>query len=189
MLIASFLVIRERTSPTQGVAKVYLNSAEVAVIEDTFEPIKAGVPYYGSNLKGLVSTKHDSYFIDMVMRRVARTKVQEILHSDKRGPIYSERMTKDSRVYIDVDARIEAAATQEEKDAWESKRGDLEKHDIDFCAGWHVGIYKHACGHWEILQSPIYGKHKLVDGRPYSAADADRELRRESANSVCTRCH
>lgn len=99
-------------------------------------------------------------------------------------------MVNDKRQHIDVDAKIAAAATQEEKVAWEAQRAHIEK--ADFCDGWHVGIYKQACGHWEVLQTPIYvnydGTPKIVNGHPYTATDADKELREESKKRKCTRC-
>lgn len=99
-------------------------------------------------------------------------------------------MLDDKRQRIDVDAKIAAAETEEEKAAWENQRTRIGK--IDFRNGWHVGIYKHACGHWEVLQSPIYvncdGSPKIVNGHSYTAADADRALREESEKRKCTRC-
>lgn len=99
---------------------------------------------------------------------------------------------KPGRMYVSVDEKIAAAASQEERDAWESWRDRLESRRLDFCAGWHVGIYKHACGHWEVLQHPIFKNHdgtpKTIDGRPYTAEDADQTLRGDSLMRLCSAC-
>ena len=193
----TFTVKRSRQSVTQGTATVYLNGAELISFGDTIEMVKPGIPHYGENIGGWASIVPDGDFVHGVLFHPHETlyhhskKVREMLKCDGRPvpeAIKPARQAKEGRMYIDIDAKIAAAPTQEEKDAWESERAILEKLDIDFCAGWHVGIYKQACGHWEILQSPVYGHHMLVAGKPYTAADADRELREASALRSCTRC-
>lgn len=84
------------------------------------------------------------------------------------------------RMYIDIDEKIAIAKTQEEKNAWESQRETLERYSIVFCDSWYVDIYKQACGHWEILQSPI---------RPgETAASVRARLLEESSKRQCTKC-
>lgn len=85
---------------------------------------------------------------------------------------------REGRKFINVDEMISKAITEEEKQAWEERREQLSK--IDFVADWYVDIYKHACGHWEILQSPVYAgqtpqitKSRMVE---------------ESSKRKCTRC-
>lgn len=125
---------------------------------------------------------------------------EEIVPSEKRRQgctllpdgIAVKKEPRPGRMYINIDEKIAAAATQEEKEAWEAERADLIRLDTDFCSGWHVGIYKQKCGHWEILQSPLFvngdGSPAVIGGRPYTAGDADRELREESSKRKCTRC-
>jgi len=188
-----FTVKRTRQSVTQGTATVYLNGAEITTFGDTIELIKDGQQYYGAKYSNWASVKPDGDFIHGVLFHPHENlyhlsdKVRKILKNDR---VTGEAMP--GRRYIDIDKMIAAAKTQEEIEAWESKRADLEKYGIDFCEGWHVGIYKHICGHWEILQSPIYINHDgtpaIINGKPYTAEDADKELLLVSAKSKCTRC-
>ena len=82
------------------------------------------------------------------------------------------------RQFVDVDAKIAEATTPEEKAAWEENREALKR--IDFCEGWDVWVYPHRCGHWEVLQTPTYG-------RPISVVR--EEMTKEAmARKSCTRC-
>lgn len=78
---------------------------------------------------------------------------------------------------INVD-EVKKAATQEEKEAWEANRELLNK--VDFVDDWYVDIYKRACGHWEVLQSPIYA------GETKESTKAAIKL--IAAKNKCTRC-
>lgn len=82
------------------------------------------------------------------------------------------------RKFINVDEVIAKATTQEEKDAWEAKRELL--NIISFVDDWYVNIYKHACGHWEVLQTPVY------------AGETEESTKvvmiNESAKRKCTSC-
>ena len=73
---------------------------------------------------------------------------------------------------INVDEKIVQAKTPEERAAWEAQdREHLEK--CDFVDGWYVGIFKQACGHWEVLQDPFGNVVELIA---------------ESLKRKCTRC-
>ncbi len=196
----TFTVKRNRSSVTQGTATVYLNGAEIITFGDNIDMIKPDHPYYGENIGGLASTISDGSFVHGVLFHPFDSiyhhsdKVREMLASEG-GPLSisaSGKHAPPGRVYIDVDAKIATAATPEEKDAWEKKRAELERHSYSFCEGWHVGIYQHTCGHWEILQSPLYktsdGTSVGFSGKASMTEIVDRELREMSAKSKCTRC-
>lgn len=190
----TFTVKRSRQSVTQGMATVYLNGIELVSFGDTIELIKDGRTNYGENIGGWASVKSDGDFVHGALFHPH----ENIYHcSDKARDILrgiytkqADRQAKEGRMFIDVDAKIAISHTREETEAWEAQRERLKA--IDFCAGWHVGIYKQACGHWEILQSPLYKNHDgtptVIDGHIYTAEDADRELREDSAQRKCTRC-
>jgi len=84
-----------------------------------------------------------------------------------------------NRVTINTDERVVKARTQEEKDAWEANRSLLQR--VDFCEGWLVEIYKHACGHWEILQHP-------VSFQCSTPAEIKARLTLDATTRRCTRC-
>ena len=63
---------------------------------------------------------------------------------------------REDRQVIDVDAKIAESTTEEERIEWEKNREALKR--IDFCAGWDVWIYKHGCGHYEVLQTATHGR-------------------------------
>lgn len=183
-----FTVKRNRISVTQGSATVYLNGIELVTFGDTIEIVQKGQQYYGDLITNWASTIPDGDFVYAVLFH----SLDKTYHySDKAKAIlkgvYTARSPKKAqpgRMFIDVDAKIAAARSKEEQDAWEQNRKALE--ETDFCDGWHVGIYKHACGHWEVLQAPIYKARE--DGSHYTAEDADKELRIESTKIDCSRC-
>jgi hypothetical protein len=91
---------------------------------------------------------------------------------------YNMKKAREGRKFIDVDEMIAKAATPEEKEAWEANRELLDK--VDFVEDWYVDIYKHACGHWEVLQTPVYA------GRTIEETKAEMDA--ESAKRKCTSC-
>lgn len=193
-----FTVKRNRGSVTQGGATVYLNGIEMATFGDDIELISEGKPYYGENIGGWASKLPDGAFVHGTLFHPHENlyhlsdKVREYLKGESDTASKPVHIAQPGRMYIDIIEKIASAETQEEKDAWAEKRSDVEKYGVDFCAGWHVGIYKQACGHWEILQSPIYINHDgtpaIINGKPFTAMDADREMREESKKRLCTRC-
>lgn len=65
--------------------------------------------------------------------------------------------------------------TKEEKEIISNCREMNKRHGFDFVEGWEVDIYKHKCGHREILQHP-------------PKATTKKQMHEEALKRVCTRC-
>lgn len=64
--------------------------------------------------------------------------------------------------------------SKEQRELVERAMERHKKYGFDFPKGWYVDLYKHACGHWEILQIP---------------RKEDREdTKRHAREHMCTRC-
>lgn len=95
---------------------------------------------------------------------------------------------RDQRQRVDFDERIKLSKCLAESKEWENLR-ELDKkyresfgqdHGIDFCDGWYFDCYEQKCGHWEVLQSPIY--------EGMTADDVKKEMIKESKERKCTKC-
>lgn len=83
---------------------------------------------------------------------------------------------------LDYAAKIKNASCAEEAQEWE----EAQRRGYKPPEGWTCGCFKQACGHYEILQHPIYIDHA---GNPTITEDEVLKiLADDSSKRKCTGC-
>lgn len=83
---------------------------------------------------------------------------------------------------LDYDEKIRNSKCKEEADVWKfAKRTNYQPPE-----GWVCGCFQQSCGHYEILQHPIWTNHQGVP--QITEAKALDILRKDSETRKCSSC-